>query len=168
MVNKKIKKITKETKNLVQKIRDYSTLQKNLWQLVPNLALEADGRTGHSEQYSRAYSSGFWAIRASVENGRFNVFVDLATGDLVDAYSASNTFSVADFDCEKDSSLKPARKKGILELALDMEQLDAKEIINDLELEAKEPYFSGYNVEKKEAWRSEMREKYDVKEIFTR
>ncbi len=73
---------------IVEFVRDYSRSQKEFWQRIPLLALEADGRDGFYDNYYRAYRQGFWALQSSVSRGYYSVYVDLSTGELVDAYSA--------------------------------------------------------------------------------
>ncbi len=129
--------IIANAEKVVREIHDYSRSQKELWQRIPLLALEADGRTGFSDNYSRAYHNGFWALEGSVSSGHYSVYVDLATGELVDAYSASRSFSVCDIDVPKDSTLKPARNVEVLNLAFNLDELDAQKIVASLEEQAK-------------------------------
>lgn len=73
---------------LVENIREYSLSQKEEWQKIPMLALEAEGRTGYSDTRSRAYTQGFWALEPATRNGKYQAYVDLATGEIVDAWSS--------------------------------------------------------------------------------
>ena len=153
---------------VVKDMRDYSRSQKELWQRIPLLALEADGRTGFSDNYSRAYRSGFWALDESVSGGDYLVYVDLATGELVDAYSASSSISVCDVDVPKDSALTPAREEEVLKLALNLDGLDAQQIVTSLEEEARAPYSSYYDLKEQEAWRTETRTELNLPQFYVR
>jgi len=119
-----IRQLITKRRSLVKDICDYSISQKNLWRRVPYLALEADGRTGFGDNYSRAYNGGFWALDGSIVNGGYEVYVHLTTGNLVDAYFASNSLSVSGVDIRKESKLKRAKDSSIL--GLDLDELDAQ------------------------------------------
>ncbi len=161
-------KIIADAEKLAEGIRNYSKAQKKLWQRVPLLALEADGRDGFLDNYSRAYDTGFWALEAGIRDGCYSVYVDLATGELVDAYSASGGFSVCDIDVPKESKIKPAGKEDVLTLAFRLDELDARKLVNSLERKAKEPYPSYYNPEEQEAWRDKKRKELNLQELFVR
>lgn len=77
-----------ETLGMVaRKVREISESQVSLWQKVPYLALQADGRTGYLDQYSRAYLQGYWAIESSIQGSSYAVYVDLETGSLRNGYA---------------------------------------------------------------------------------
>jgi hypothetical protein len=160
--------IAHDAEKVVKEIKDYSRMQKRFWQKIPLLALEADGRTGFLGIYSTAYKEGFWALNSSIKDGKYSVYVNLATGDLIDAYNASGSFSVSDIDVPKKSKLVPASKKDILTLAFNLHELDAKRIIAQLMDEAQIPYPSYYNSEKQEAWRKKTRKELGLKEDYVR
>lgn len=63
-------------------IRDWCKQNVALWQQVPYLALRADGRSGWSDNYSRAYHWGLWTL-SIVQYGYYSFFVDCATGEVV-------------------------------------------------------------------------------------
>lgn len=154
---------------IVENIQGYSREQKKLWQRIPSLALEADGRTGFSDAYSMAYHKGFWALNAGIEeDGCYSICVDLATGELVQAYSALSDFCQCNSEKPKKSKLIPARRADILTLAFSLDELDAPEIINRLKEKAKKPYCSCYDSKKQAEWRDGLRKELNLKEIFVR
>jgi hypothetical protein len=57
-------------------VSEYVISQKDDWQKVPWLALQADGRGGYSSRLAMAYREGLWNVDDSV-------FVDLESGNLV-------------------------------------------------------------------------------------
>ncbi len=142
-----IKRISRAAVALSSDIRRFSRSQEKLWQQIPFLALQADGRSGHSEQYSRAYGYGFWALRSSESGGYFTVYVDLENGDLVNPHDLARQASIQD----------------VLRLATTIEELDAKALIKKLEKEAGEKTWEGYDKEKKEAWRNDLFKKLNLK-----
>lgn len=160
--------IVASAEQVVETVRDYARSQKKFWQKIPLLALEADGRKGFSDNYSRAYKSGFWALNGSINGGHYSVYVDLATGELVDSYFASNSFSVCDSDVPKDSTITLARNEDILKLVFNLEELDAKKIVSSLKKGAKEKYSSYYNSKEKEAWRNKTRVELNLLEFYVR
>jgi len=149
-------KMIKNVEKVIEDIRNYTTSQKELWQKVPLLALEADGRTGFKDNYSRAYNHGFWALEGSVNNGYYSVYVDLATGDLINPYVSLNRV------------FEPAGKESVLKLALNLNELDAQRIVTNLEEKAQKPYSSFYNLDKHEEWRNETRAKLNLQEFYVR
>ena len=157
---------------IVKDIRDFSVFQKDLWQRVPWLALEADGRTGFLDKYSCAYDSGFWQLDGSIKNGHYQIYIDLATGELIDAASVSGMpLNLRDQEIvisPKENGRKLAREEGILGLAFHLNELDASMIISDLEREAQKPYGSYYKPHAQEEWRNDLREKFGLEEVYTR
>lgn len=155
--------IKEGAKTLIKQIRQYSRSQKESWRRVPLLALKADGRTGHSDHYSRAYYNGFWTLE---RKGRFNhpeVFVDLESGELIDADSATlSPYS------GREITIIPAKDLGVLKLANNLDQLDATKVIDLLEVKAREEYIEGYNKEVKERWRADIKEILGLSELYTR
>jgi len=105
---------------MVQRIREYSESQVELWRQVPSWALEADGRSGYSDQYARAYRNKLWAINSSVGLGQrgYTVYVDLFNGALVEV-GEGRTCS--------------AKDDRLLFLALHLDELDAQKVIDSLE-----------------------------------
>ncbi len=114
---------------LVSRVTEFSRRQKALWQKIPFLALSANGRSGYSDQYSRAYGQGYWAVEASVSDGEYCVYVDLETGKLVNATDPR----------------RPAKAEDVLRIARSLDQLDAASIVKSLEVQAKEPIGSYYD-----------------------
>lgn len=160
------KKIRQLKKDLVEKIKDYSQSQQKQWQQVPYLALQADGRSGFNGNYSRAYHTGYWALKSSVHNGDYHVYVDLATGNLVNAYHASSSVCIFDADIPKESKQVPAAEDEIITLNLD--HLHVRGLVRMLQQQAQMPYPSYYKPEEQEAWRQETLEKLNLELIYTR
>ncbi len=121
--------ISSSAKELVQQLREYTGAQQDVWQRIPALALEADGRTGFSDQYSKAYHTGLWCI----DPNQRTVNVNLSTGELLATDAQTILF------------------------ALQPEKLDARKIVTSLEEKAKAPYGSYYNPEEQEQWRARER-----------
>ena len=144
-------KIEDIRKDLVEMIREHSRSQKELWRQVPYLALEADGRDGYSDNYSRAYHTGYWAIDAGVVRGHYTVYVDLENGDLVDPYSPD----------------EPAWDGDVLRLANSVKELNAKKILKELKEEAQEPTHAAIEHPPKR-WRKRLRKELGLKKLYTR
>lgn len=147
MLKPLFEKLETATKELIDTVRKLSIEQKDTWQKVPYLALQADGRTGYSDQYSRAYHQGYWAIEASVRNGSYRIYVDLETGELVSAFDPR----------------KKARDEDVLLIASNLGQIDAAWLIEKLHSRSLESVGSYYNATKQERWRQETLKEYDLK-----
>jgi len=158
------------TEKVAEEIRDYSRSQIELWQRIPLLALEADGRTGFNGKYSNAYYNGFWELNGSVRSVKehYLVYVDLSNGELVDAHLASSAVYACDSYIPKKSVLKPARNKEVLQLAFNLDELDAQEIVTSLEKESKEAYPSYCDLTKHEEWRTKTRAELNLPEFYVR
>lgn len=148
-------KIFEYAENLANNIEKYSMSQKTLWQKIPLLALTADGRTGYNENYGLAYDWGFWAI-GNNELDDYKIFVDLETGKLVNAYKANESLFIDERGLKICSDISPANKRDILNLAFNLEEIDAKKIINDLENECKKEYYKIYNPISQDRWRNKV------------
>jgi hypothetical protein len=144
--------IVKDSKGMVDRIRAYTRSQKAFWQRVPYLALQADGRDGFSDQYSYAYHYGYWQLSGSASGGYYNVYVDLATGELVNPVDRK----------------KPAWDEDIAKLVPHLDELDAGKLVKELEDEAKRPYFSGYSAAEHDTWRDQTRRELKLKQVYTR
>ena len=147
MANPLFKKLSASTKDLVNSIRELSKSQKDTWQQVPFLALQADGRTGFSDQYSRAYCQGYWAVASTVRSGSYSVYVDLETGELVSAFDPR----------------KQARDEDILMIAPNLNQIDAVSLVIELAKDPERPVGSYYNAQKQEKWRQETLKEYNLR-----
>ncbi len=143
--------IVTKAEELIKSIRNHSKEQKGLWQRIPHLALEADGKlgSGFKDYYSWAYNNGCWALASTISRGHYCVLVDLATGELVDA------------DCASRRKFKPAKDYDVLRLALNLDKLDAQKIVASLEEEADKP---DYNRE----WRAKKRSELGLPELYCR
>ena len=140
-------RIRTEADKVIFDIRELSRRQKDLWQRVPYLALQADGRSGYSDNYSRAYREGYWALDASVRSGLYSVYVDLENGKLVNPAVPK----------------KLASDEDVLMLAFSLEQIDARAIVTDLYKRGKEHTWRGYDSGKQEAWRDSMQKAYKLR-----
>jgi len=145
--------LNSKAEDLVAKIREFSKSQKELWQKIPYLSLQADGRAGYSDGLSRAYRNGFWELECSLVSGFYQVYVDLETGELVNASSVS---------------ARQASDKNVLKIALNLEQLNAQKIITCLEERACQPYPTYENPIKQDSWRVETKEKLNLTETYSR
>lgn len=163
MPNPLFKKLLASAKELVNSIRELSKSQKDAWQQVPFWALQADGRTGFSDQYSRAYRQGYWAVETTVHKGSYSVYVDLETGELVSAFDPR----------------KQARNTDVLMIASDPIQIDAVSLVKELSRDAKQPVDTYYNAQKQDKWRQAIlkelnlrpnayRRKITPKEVYKR
>ena len=142
-----------KVKELDELIRTYTRSEKELWQLVPYLALQADGRSGYSSQYAVAYQKGLWIIEHSVDRfSSYTVAVDCATGELV---SIPNTH-------------EKAHMMDLLRCASRLDEFDAAAVVLALQKAGKAPYFSGYDVAKTKEWRLATQKEYDLREVFVR
>lgn len=160
-------KIFEYAEGLVNNIQKYSMSQKTFWQKIPLLALTADGRTGYNEHYSLAYEWGFWAIGKN-ELGHYKIFIDLETGKLVNAYKANESLFIDERGLKICSNIFPANKKDILNLAFNLEEIDAKKIINNLENECKKEYYKLYNPVSQERWRNKVIQLNKLSENYQR
>lgn len=139
---------------LIEHIRAFSRRQAALWQRVPYLALEADGRTGFNDNHSRAYRQGVWAVDSCV-NGNYTIYVDLATGELIDPFAF-----------HEKGEIKPASDAGVLTLATKLAELDAFAVVQRLEERAREPVASYYDRATQQRWREETRREYKLTAIY--
>ena len=160
--------IIASAKKIVEEISNYSKSQKNLWQKIPLLALEADGISGFNDNYSRAYREGFWALEGSIDENGYSIYVDLSSGELIDAYSASKVFSICNLKISKNSMLEPAQKEKILKLAFNIKELNAQNIVNSLKKESKQPYSSYYDSSKQKKWRTKTKTELNLPKKYTR
>lgn len=81
-------KIDELVKDLAELIRSNFRADKELWQQVPYLAWDSDGRTGWNSEYQQIYTTGYYRMSCS---GR-DIVVDCATGEL---YHWTTTRSVS-------------------------------------------------------------------------
>lgn len=122
-MNETIESIKTKALELIEDIKKYSEAQSELWQQIPWWANQADGRSGFSDNYNRAFNLGFWPLRGSTESGYYPIFVDLENGKLV------SPWNLEDYALDKD----------ILNLANSPEQIDSALLLNKIKEEAKSP-----------------------------
>ncbi len=149
--------IKNKRSELIQLIRDYAKSQKDLWQQVPYLALQADGRGGFSDAYGACYHEGYWTIFSSQMHsiGGYSVIVDCETGELVYPYKKG-----------------PAPDHCLL--LINIEELDAEKVIAQLKKRAKSKnskiiYFGDEACKTPEEWREKQAQKYGIRpDAYTR
>ena len=149
------KLIARNAELLALGIRDYVKSQVDTWKLVPHLALEADGRSGFSDNYARAYRQGVWAIEASVRNGSYTVYVDLASGELVNPFAF-----------HEQGRVVAAYDSDVLQLATRRDQIDASMLVADLKKAAKRPVASYYDTVQQVRWREETRAALKITPVY--
>ncbi|MBT3642838.1 hypothetical protein HN604_01785 [archaeon] len=124
--------ISKSRDHLVEQIRDYSRSQKELWQQVPWLSYEADGRSSTLDPYvSRPYHDGTMEIHLfSSFTMDCPIYVDLSNGELVRKISSGLT---------REVKIISAENKYVFPIANSLERIDAQRIIDSLEDRANGP-----------------------------
>lgn len=127
---------------LAATVRKRAHDQVELWKRVPWLSLQADGRTGFGPSH---YLQGYLPVAQTA--GWYTVYVDLDTGDLV---NASHVEQIA-----PDSAI------------MDLD-IDAEKIVARLEERAQVPHGSYYDVEQQEEWRRRMAEGHGITERYER
>jgi hypothetical protein len=140
---------------LVTAVRDFARGQVAEWRKVPHLALEADGRTGFNDNHSRAYRQGVWAVLSSVRDRSYAVYVDLATGELIDAY-----------DFHRNGCCTPAQDADVLRLASNIDELEAAALVASLRAQARQKYPSYYKPAEQDAWREATRRETGVTPVY--
>lgn len=71
-------------KELADVLRAYCLSKKDLWKLIPSLALQAYGRGGFNSSHEYCFRTGLWGLRSS-----YLIQVNCATGTIVD-FSSKN------------------------------------------------------------------------------
>lgn len=117
-----------DVKTLLDKIRTQCRAQREHWQQVPLLALQANGRSGYSDRLSMAYNNGYWLLEASIRDGYYRAAVDCATGEIVNPANPP----------------KPAADAEVLRVAASLSQLDAALVCAHLRQRARGPISAGY------------------------
>lgn len=148
------KEITRAAHDLASRVREYCRSQKETWQLVPSLALAADGRTGWSDSYSMAYHHGYWQIHASISEGYYQTCVDLATGELVLPLENRRTLQVED--------------QVVLPLSLHLNELDAQALVDSLRAQAQAPCHPLIEAYGAETQRARLRAELQIPERYVR
>ena len=116
--------IKNRTKDLANLVREYSRSQKELWQQVLLLALEAQGKKYSLDNYNRALKEGYWGVcETATAYGKYWAYVDLETGELVNPYEKTRL----------------APDKVVLRLAGSVRELDAERIVAELKVESEKP-----------------------------
>jgi len=144
--------IQEQKDELITAIRARSREQKALWQRIPYLALQANGIGGFSDSLQVAYSSGYWRLEPTIRTGGYSVFVDLATGELVNPYMKET----------------PAWDDDVLLVAKDPDCLDAQALIDQLEAEAKGTSTASLSLAELKVWRKEQVAELGLEKVYTR
>lgn len=78
---------------IVRAIVEYSISQAPIWQQIPNLALEAEGRTGYSDGRQITYRSKIWRTLQEHEiyGGNYISCIDLTTGEILEFLDVSTS-----------------------------------------------------------------------------
>lgn len=145
---------------LATEIRKSSIDQKELWQLLPNLRLEAEGRSGWSDFARLTYEHGLWLIGRSPSSGaRTPYAVECASGYLV---------WIRDYI--EEGEIHFLDDESVLTLA---GKLDAQSEVDRLrshitEYENRPSFYSEEEWKKTSEFREEVREKTGLSEIFRR
>jgi|SRR3989344_2389519 len=114
--------IKDEGQKLIRAIGRFSKSQKELWQKLPYLALEADGHNGYSPDLADIYRNGIWPVRSSiVPHSHHYVCVDCATGELI----SGNAFRA-------HGTIEPPDDGAVLRILFHLEELFARRVIDDL------------------------------------
>jgi hypothetical protein len=146
MNREETKKILKEKVHEVAEIiRQYTRDQKELWQQIPYLALEAEGVDGYNDRRSVAYETGYLCLSDK------SLTIDLLSGDIVDYVTG------APLAC--DSS--------VVRCLFD-DLPDAQFFIDLYTKEAQGGYLQAYDIGKQIAWREKQRKKFDIKKTYTK
>lgn len=135
--------LEKQREEYTAAIQAFSKRQKELWQQVPYLALQADGRSGFSGQYATAYMTGFWVISGRDSNP---YRVNCVTGAIC-------------YWSDTAPEVDPVNT-GLLQVSIDL--IDVNRIIDELKKTAAREYASYQNAETVDAWRKDIIEKYKV------
>lgn len=132
---------------LLERIKEHIRAQKELWQQIPWLALQADGRH-HSlfappVRYRGVHAAGYWRISC---NGN-DIDVDCETGEI---YERKTT--------------REGHPHFVLALALTPSCLDAQAIIDKLRREACTEHDRGLDPEKQGRWRERTAKRFGLEE----
>lgn len=121
-------KIVTKLPQLLLEVRQWSESQKELWQQIPNLALEADGKNGYSDDLAYCYTYGFWRIwDSSSYRGMYLLCsIDCSTGRIG---NESASFSQEKF--------VEATDEAILRLLSRLDDIDASLLLKNLKEAAK-------------------------------
>ena len=130
---------------LARQVRLYVAGQKQLWQQIPYLALEANGRSGFASD-EQPWMSKLWTLH---KPGDGAVFIDLVEAKIVNSEKTevSDNLIIPLLNCLAD--------------------FDAQAIIDRLTEEASMPYKNGYDPATNDALREEIRAKYNVQKYST-
>jgi len=146
------KDLKEQKTSIADEIREYVRGQRELWNQIPNLCLEADGRHGYLEDWSDAYYNKTLGLQ--------NVYIDLVTGEIINYPNLQPVVHVNDgimYDPNTDWDRKAQLAPDGSVVDLDLEGLDAEKHIENLREQANQEYWRGYNPRKIAQWRADIR-----------
>lgn len=163
-----IEKADSQVAQAAKAIRLHYYRQLPLLRLIPYLALEADGRGGWQDEWSRAYGQCMMAIHQEHEAwGSYDMFIELRSGVLIGANSSSSHYVITASETIQfggDTTWKLARDKEIyLKLAHQDKSLrfSPTQQIKYLQERIKQPYHNRPE-EVERALRNKARYKEDL------
>jgi hypothetical protein len=108
-MNQQIKYLKDITEMRRQCFIDIVEKDSEKWKRLPYLCLLADGRGGYWDGNSRCYYHKTWALKSSLRNGVYTVFVDCKIGKLFTHKSLATKFDsyldqldIEDFNIDKE------------------------------------------------------------------
>lgn len=132
----------------VEALRVYALAQVEDWKRIPWLALQAEGRSGFTDEGASRYGAGY--LRLVNSGGSYRIFLDLDTGEL----------------CNSFYPIKLAPDPLVMQLT--PEDLTASKYIVELEERARRPTISYYDPAKQEEWRQQKIKQYGLTERYER
>ncbi len=139
---------------ILERLTQQILSQAELWKKVPFLALEANGRSGYSDDWNVAYQHGYWALR-DIRTKQTLAYIDCENGKL----RAANECTI--------ENTTPS-KRDLLIILADLKMADAEAVVENLQQQSTRPHSSGYDPDQQEEWRKSQREKYGVEETYRR
>ncbi|TAK89514.1 hypothetical protein EPO04_00140 [Patescibacteria group bacterium] len=141
-----IKKLRRNQHELAEEIRQFCRSQVDLWNQLPWLVLQAQGRTGWGPGYE--YSVGMMVLESLNAHGYHIGGVDLETGELI-------------YAPKSQSDIRPITDDAQI-LHIDLEELDAKPILKQYIELSQEETGSYYNYEEQEKQRQALAKRYHL------
>ncbi len=160
MVRDLKREIENDARDLVERIREYSRSQKELWQQVPLLALEAQEKDNPNNNYRRAYEQGY--LRAYDDDFTL-ACVDLETGELV-KLSLVWTDSKGTLLPKIDYTNPKQAPDYVVLRAYSLNSLDAEDIVKEL----KDIREIDLLLRKNDAWREQLKQQLGLTEKYQR
>jgi hypothetical protein len=158
-VARTIGNIKSDGQKLIEAIGKLSKSQKELWQKLPYLALEADGHNGYSPDLADIYRNGIWPVKSSIVTHSWSyVCVDCATGELI----SGNAFRA-------HGTIEPPDGGAVLRILSHLEELNAQHVIDDLVRYGTQRTWGDQGTEEEQdEWRESVRKDLKLGELFVR